>query len=184
LRRKTLADALARSERLADFAKNPQRFMDEAAKIVNGELKRLAVEGIQYEHIAGEEYEMTLFKDKEFSAYLNDLLPSRKSVYERIPYDSDIEKRFAEELERKEHVKLYVKLPSWFTVDTPVGTYNPDWAIVKENDEKVYFVRETKGGVEEHSLRLSESQKIACGKKHFEAIGMNDFEVVKDASGI
>lgn len=184
LRRKTLVAVLTRSGRLIDFSKNPQRFMDIVAETIRAELRRLSVEGIQYEQIAGEEYEMTLFKDNEFSAYLNDLLPSQKSVYERIPYDSDIEKRFAEELEQKEHIKLYVKLPSWFTVETPVGKYNPDWAIVKQGDEKVYFVRETKGSLEEKSLRLSEDQKIKCGKKHFAAIGMNDFEVVKDASDI
>lgn len=184
LRRKTLVEVLTRSGRLADFTKNPQRFMDTVAETIRAELRRLSVEGIRYEQIAGDEYEMTLFKDNEFSAYLNDLLPSQKSVYERIPYDSDIEKRFAEELENKDHIKLYVKLPAWFTVETPVGKYNPDWAIVKQGDEKVYFVRETKGSLEEKSLRLSEDQKIKCGKKHFAAIGMNDFEVVKDASEI
>src|SRR3989338_8719439 len=184
LRRKTLVDVLTRSGRLADFAKNPQRFMDTVAETIRGELRRLSVDGIQYEQIAGDGYEMTLFEDHEFSAYLNDLLPTKKSVYERISYDSDVEKRFSQELEKKEHIKLYVKLPSWFTIETPVGKYNPDWAIVKQGDEKVYFVRETKGSVEERAMRLSENQKINCGKKHFAAIGMNDFDVVKDAKDI
>ncbi len=184
LRRKTLVSILTSSGRLSDFPKNPQRFMDMVAEIIRGELRKLSVDGIEYEQIAGEEYEMKLFEEREFSAYLNELFRSGKSVYERISYDSEVEHRFAQELESKEHVKLYVKLPSWFTVDTPVGKYNPDWAIVKEGDEKVYFVRETKGSLEEGTLRLSEDQKIKCGKKHFSAIGMQDFEVVKDASAI
>ncbi len=184
LRRKTLVEVLTRSGRLADFTKNPQKFMDTAAETIRAELRRLSVEGIQYERLAGEEYEMTLFEDHEFSAYLNDLLPSKKSVYERISYDSDIEKRFAQELEKKEHIKLYVKLPSWFTIETPVGKYNPDWAVVKHGDEKVYLVRETKGTLEESKQREFENQKIICGERHFASIGMNDFEVVKDADRI
>lgn len=184
LRRKTLVEILTHSGRLTDFTKNPQRFMDTVAEMIRGELRKLSVDGIQYEQIAGENYEMKLFEEQEFSAYLNELFRSRKSVYERVPYDSEVEHRFAEELESKEHIKLYVKLPFWFTVDTPVGKYNPDWAIVKEGDEKIYFVCETKGSVEEKALRLSENQKINCGKKHFQAIGMNDFEVVKDAHNL
>ncbi len=184
LRRRTLVEILSRSGRLSEFPKNPQRFMDLTAEIIRGELRRLSIDGIQYEQIAGDNYEMRLFEEHEFSAYLRELLRSRKSVYERIPYDSEIERRFAMDLESKDQIKLYVKLPSWFTVETPLGKYNPDWAIVKEEDEKVYFVRETKGSIEESSMRLSEDQKIKCGKKHFAAIGMTNFEVVKDAREI
>jgi len=184
LRRKTLVKMLVDSERLADFPKNPQRFMDAMAEIVRGELHRLSVEGIEYELIAGAEYEMRLFEEQEFSAYLNKLLKSDKSVYERIPYDSEVEHRFAKALEEKDYVKLFVKLPSWFTIETPVGKYNPDWAIVKENDEKIYFIRETKGTLDEEKLREIERQKFYCGKKHFAIIGMHDVEIAKDANKI
>jgi type III restriction enzyme len=185
LRRKTIVDVLIGADgRLNDFKTNPQRFMDQVADILNQELNRLSVEGIQYEKLDSEVYEMRLFEEQEFSAYLQNLLKAEKSVYERISVDSEVEKAFAKELEQKEHIKLYVKLPNWFTIDTPIGKYNPDWAIVKEADQKVYFVRETKGTLEEAKLRSTELQKIKCGKKHFSAIGMENFEVVKDASQI
>jgi type III restriction enzyme len=185
LRRQTIVDVLIGADgRLNDFKINPQKFMDQVADILNQELNRLSIEGIQYEKLDGEIYEMKLFEEEEFSAYLQNLLKAEKSVYERITVDSEVEKVFAQELEQKEYIKLYVKLPNWFTIDTPVGKYNPDWAIVKEDDQKVYFVRETKGTLEEAKLRSTELQKIKCGKKHFSAIGMEDFEVAKDASQI
>ena len=182
LRRKTIVDTLIAGEsRIAEFKINPQRFMDQVTEIFRGELNRLSVEGIEYERIGNEVYEMKLFEEAEFSAYLNNLLKTEKSIYERISVDSTVEKNFAKELEMKEYIKLYVKLPNWFTINTPVGKYNPDWAIVKEGDQKVYFVRETKGTLEEAKLRHVEIQKIKCGKKHFTAIGMDDFKVVKTA---
>jgi len=185
LRRKTIIDVLLKAEnRLKDFKVNPQRFMDLVTDIFKQELNRLSVQGIQYEKLDDEVYEMQLFQKEEFVAYLNGLLKVEKSVYERIEVDSEIERRFAEEMENKAYIKLYVKLPKWFKINTPVGTYNPDWAIVKEDEQKVYFVRETKGTLEEAKLRFTELQKIKCGKKHFEAIGMKDFEVVKDAGSI
>lgn len=170
--------------RLNEFKTNPQRFMDQVADVFNQELNRLSIEGIKYEKLDGEVYEMSLFEEEEFSAYVQNLIKAEKSVYERITVDSEIERSFAEALEQKDYIKLYVKLPDWFKIDTPVGTYNPDWAIVKEEDQKVYFVRETKGTLEEGKLRSLELQKIKCGKKHFGAIGMNDFEVAKDANQI
>ena len=70
-----------------------------------------------------------------------------------------------------------MKLPGWFKIDTPIGTYNPDWAFVTQRDEKLYFVRETKGTLDSEERRLKENQKIHCGRKHFEIIGV-DFDVV------
>jgi type III restriction enzyme len=184
LRRKTLLAILTGSGRLADFKTNPQKFMDVVSDIIRAELRHLSVEGIEYERIANEEYEMKLFEEREFSAYLNELLRTRKSVYEQITYDSEIERKFAEELEKKDYIKLFVKLPAWFSIKTPVGEYNPDWAIVKDGEDKVYFIRETKSTLDEEKLRIQEKQKFICGKKHFSAIGMNDVELVKDASEI
>lgn len=185
LKRATIVTVLIGADgRLNEFKINPQRFMDQIAGILNQELNRLTVEGLKYEKLEGDVYEMSLFEEEEFSAYLQNLVTTEKSVYERISIDSEIERSFAQALERKSYIKLYVKLPNWFTIDTPVGKYNPDWAIVKEDDQKVYFVRETKGTLEESKLRNSEIQKMNCGQKHFAAIGMDNFKVVKDASEI
>src|SRR5690606_14536028 len=97
----------------------------------------------------------------------------QKSVSDKISLDSNTEMEFAKYLDNREDVKLFLKLPAKFKIDTPVGPYNPDWAIVKEVDgeEKVYMVRETKNGGE----RESELQKIRHAKKHFEAIGMDNY---------
>lgn len=185
LKRDTLVKILIGADgRLNEFKVNPQRFMDQVVDILNQELNRLSVEGIKYEKIEGDVYEMSLFEEKEFSAYIQNLIKAEKSVYERISVDSEIERSFAEALEQKGQIKLYIKLPNWFTIDTPVGKYNPDWAIVKEEDQKVYFVRETKGTLEEAKLRSLEVQKIKCGQKHFESIGMQNFKVVRDANEI
>ncbi len=76
-----------------------------------------------------------------------------------------------------------MKLPAWFKIDTPIGPYNPDWAFVTERDEKLYFVRETKGTIDKEELRTKENQKIECGKRHFEAIDV-DFAVVTKLSEV
>ena len=76
-----------------------------------------------------------------------------------------------------ENVKLFVKLPSWFKIDTPIGPYNPDWAFVTEREERLYFVLETKSTLDSEELRTNENQKIACGRKHFKTIGI-DYDVV------
>ena len=101
-------------------------------------------------------------------------LQANKSVFESVLYDSEIERSFADALERNESVKLYVKLPSWFKIPTPLGSYNPDWAVVVDHDgqEKLYFVVETKGSLVALDLRTGESDKIDCGAKHFEALAV------------
>ena len=183
LRRKTIAEILIKSERLEDFSKNPQQFMDQVVEAINSQLNKVVKEGIEYEKIKGEYYEMNKFEDGEFTAYLSDLFESRKSVYTDIELDSSIEENFAKALEQREDIKLYVKLPRWFIIDTPVGGYNPDWAIVKEDRKKIYFVRETKGTEYLSKLRGIEELKVKYGKKHFEALGV-DFDVAKDARNI
>ena len=166
-----------------DFKINPQKFIDQVSEIIKNELNDLVIKGIKYEKIGDKEYEMKLFEEHELTSYLDKLLSSQKSVYNMIEYDSEIEKRFAMDLERKESVKLFVKLPSWFTIETPIGKYNPDWAIVKHDDNTLYFVRETKGTLDFTKLRNSEAYKIRCGEKHFEELGV-DFKVVMDAGEI
>jgi len=142
------------------------------------------VDGITYERIAGQEYEMRLFEEDEIESYLANLYEVQskgKTLYDYIPYDSEVEREFARQLDGMENVRLFVKLPRWFVVDTPIGDYNPDWAIVAEQDSKVYLVRETKSTLDNEKRRTSENQKIKCGKRHFEAIGV-DFKTVTNAA--
>lgn len=185
LTRSTLVKILAGSNRLKEFAINPQKFMDAVAAIINKELHRLMIDGIKYEKLTTghTEWSMQLIRDEELKDYFEQCLAVNKSVYDRVIYDSEIERRFAEQLDKREDIKLFVKLPSFFKVDTPIGTYNPDWAIVKHNDETIYLVRETKSTRDYEKLRNSEAEKIRCGRKHFEAIG-TDFDVVTSSDDI
>ena len=175
LTRSTLVRILKGSQRLADVFQNPQRFLDQVAAILKHELHRLLVNGIKYERMAGNsadaEWEMLRFKSEELINYLN-ALQVQKSVYEYVVCDSEVEREFAQKLDQRGDIKLFVKLPGWFEIDTPVGKYNPDWAIVKHEDKTLYFVRETKGTRDFLKLRTSEADKVRCGQRHFEAIGV------------
>ena len=106
-----------------------------------------------------------------------------KSLFDAIEYDSEVEKRFAHDLDNNENVKVFVKLPGWFRIDTPIGPYNPDWAFVTEREEKLYFVRETKHTLDAEERRTQENQRIACGRKHFGALGV-DYDVVTSLSEV
>lgn len=185
LTRRTLVDILKSSGRLGEFAINPQRFMDEVVKCIQHELHRLMISGIVYEKLSvGEtEWSMQRFQDEDLKEYFEDCIKVQKSVYETVAYDSDVELRFAQELDKRDDIKLFVKLPAWFKVETPIGTYNPDWAIVKHEDETLYLVRETKSTKERNKLRPSEKDKIACGEAHFKALEV-DFKVVVEAEDI
>ncbi len=154
---------------------NPQRFLDQTAAILKHELHRLLVDGIKYERLDGggpdTEWEMLLFKNEELINYLN-ALQVQKSVYEYVVYDSEVEREFAKKLDERGDIKLFVKLPGWFQVDTPVGKYNPDWAILKHDGKALYLVRETKGTRDFLKLRTVEADKVRCGRKHFETLGV------------
>ena len=185
LTRKTLFEILAESGRLAEFPVNPQRFMMEVARLINITLNHLVLDGIKYEKIGGEIFEMRLFEEKEIVRFLENLIESEKSVYDCVEFDSEVERKFAEDLNGMEEIKLFVKLPAIFQIKTPIGPYNPDWAIVKHGDETVYMVRETKGTKDMLKLRPEEAYKIKCGKQHFEAIGDKiTYEVVTSAREI
>jgi type III restriction enzyme len=175
LTRSTLVRILKESGRLADVFLNPQRFLDRVAAVIKHELHRLLVDGIKYERLPGTgseaEWEMLLFKNEELVNYLN-ALHVNKSVYEYVVYESEIEREFAKKLDEREDIKLFVKLPSWFQVDTPVGPYNPDWAILKHDGKALYLVRETKGTRDLLKLRTAEADKVRCGQRHFETLGV------------
>lgn len=175
LTRSTLVRILKESGRLAEFFVDPQRFLDAVAAILKHELHRLLVDGIKYERIIGTgsdaAWEMMLFKNEELISYLT-ALQVRKSVYEYVVYESEVEREFAQRLDQREDIKLFVKLPEWFVIDTPVGKYNPDWAILKHEDQTLYLVRETKATRDFLKLRTSEADKVRCGQRHFEALGV------------
>jgi type III restriction enzyme len=186
LTRSTLARILGESGRLPEFFNNPQRFLDTVAGILKHELHRLLVDGIKYERLSGTgseaEWEQLLFKNDELVNYLN-ALKVDNSVYDYIIYDSEVEREFAKQLDEREDIKLFVKLPKWFEIDTPVGKYNPDWAIVKHDGQTLYLVRETKGTKDFLKLRTTEADKVRCGKRHFEALEV-PFAVVTRADEV
>lgn len=173
LTRRSLYRILTGSGRLGDFRRNPQVFIDTAAQAIN-RCKQLAViEGIKYQRLGDDHYyAQSLLAEQELTGYVKKLVEARKSVHEQVVWDSNIEKEFAEALERDQAIKFYTKLPGWFTVPTPLGNYNPDWAILVEEDgeERIYFVVETKGSLYADDLRHKEGAKIACGRGHFRAL--------------
>jgi type III restriction enzyme len=176
--RRSLVRILTDSGRLDDFKRNPQQFVEMATESIN-RTKRLAlVDGIKYQRLGDEYYyAQELFEQEELTGYLKNMLASEKSVYEQVVYDSSgVERTFAEDLEKNEAVKVYAKLPGWFKVPTPLGSYNPDWAVLVEKDgaERLYFVVETKGSLFTEDLRDKESAKIKCGSAHFKALAVEE----------
>jgi len=187
LTRATIVEILKQSDRLDEFVNNPQRFMDEVSSAINDTLRSLMIGGIKYEKVKGQIYEMRRFEEEELVSYLNRLVPVKHSVYDFVEYDSEVEKRFAEQLDTRKDIRLFVKLPKQFKIDTPIGPYNPDWAIVKHDEyggqDKVYMVKETKGSTSKDQLRISELNKIKFGEAHFDALGV-DYGMVKSASEV
>lgn len=178
LTRRTITRILTGSGRLDDFKCNPQQFIELAGEIIN-HCKRLAlVDGIKYQRLGQDHYYVQeLFQKNELSGYLqNMLMDTTKSVYEHVVYDSNTERDFADALEKNDAIKVYAKLPGWFKVPTPLGSYNPDWAVLVEQDgdERLYFVVETKSSLFTDDLRDKESAKIECGKAHFQALAVGD----------
>jgi type III restriction enzyme len=179
LTRQTLAEILQRSGRLNEFRINPQTFITQVAMQLNHTLHALMLRGIEYIRIAGQQWEMHKLEDaaeQQLERYLDNLYKvthQDKALFDYVEYQSETEKVFAKELDDDERVKFFVKLPSWFKVDTPVGPYNPDWAIVFEKSSRVYLVCETKSTLNATKRRQDENDKILCGEKHFAAIGVD-----------
>lgn len=178
LTRRTIVSILTGSGRLDDFKRNPQQFIELTAETIN-RCKRLAlVDGIKYQKLGDQHvYAQELFEKEELTGYLkNMLLDTQKSIYEHVVYDSTTERDFADGLEKNDAIKLYAKLPGWFKVPTPLGTYNPDWAVLVEEDgtQHLYFVVETKSSLFTDDMRDKESAKIECGKAHFTALGVGE----------
>ena len=174
LTRKSIVAILIKSKRLSDFGINPQEYTEIACEAINRKKRMLLVDGIKYQRVGDNHYyAQELFNQEELIGYCNNTLKAQKSVYEHVVYDSaGVEKSFAEDLESNNAIKVYAKLPNWFKVPTPLGSYNPDWAVVVEDKglEKLYFVVETKSSKWWDDLRHRETAKLRCGKLHFEAL--------------
>lgn len=156
--------------------KNPQEFVSSCTTIIKEKLADSLVNGIKYIQV-DDYYRMSLFDD--IDVYGSSVVSVDKTIYDSVACDSKVEEQFAKDLDGEDQIKLFVKLPRWFTVDTPIGQYNPDWAIVKNNadefgvmQEAVYLVVETKGSLDSADLRPNEKRKIRCGLLHFQALGV------------
>ena len=185
LTRRTIVRILVDSGRLGDFAVNPQEFLRVASEKINRTLRTQVLAGIEYQEIAGAQWEMRRLEPEDeeaiqrYASRLYKVQNQGKTPFDHVECDSHFEHRFAKALDRNEDIKFYIKLPSWFRVDTPVGSYNPDWAIMFENGQKLYLVREMKGTPDSDQLRAVENVKIACAQRHFATINV-DYAVVTD----
>ena len=182
LTRGSILRVLVGSGRLDDFKRNPQQFIELAAQIINRSKRLALVDGIKYQRIGADEYfAQQLFETEELSGYLKTMVDANKSVHEQVIYQSETERTFAEQLEKNEAIKVYAKLPGWFRVPTPLGPYNPDWAVLVEKDgaERLYFVVETKSSLFTDDLRDKESAKIKCGEAHFAELAKHNTPATK-----
>lgn len=184
LTRQTIIDILIGSGRLKDFLANPNDYTVMIRNAIETHLSSILVEGIQYEKIRGSIYELRelqadgMAEKDRFIDQLYQVKNTEKTDFDYVVYDSEVERQFAELLDSRDDIKLFMKLPEKFKIDTPVGAYNPDWAIVKVEgeEERFYLIRETKGSLDPKRRRPSENAKINSARKHFEAIGV-DYEV-------
>lgn len=175
LTRKTVFRILSGIDNLNLIFTNPQEFILSSSKIINNKLKDLLVNGVKYIEI-DDWWQVELFQN--IVSYEERIVPVEKSIYDSIIFDSEPEKIFAQDLDELPFIKLFIKLPWWFIVRTPIGDYNPDWAIVievpdenGETKQRLYFVSETKFNTDIHNLRPSEQMKIAYATEHFKSIG-------------
>ena len=182
---KLVLDTLLQSGRLNEIYNDPIKFEEQVIDVFKDVQSKTIIDGIYYVKNENEEYyAQEIFEKSDIIAYLDKnalKIENNKAPYDYIIYDSEtVEKSFAKSLDNDPNVKMFFKFPSKFKIDTPIGSYNPDWAVYKEenNSEKLYFVIETKGSTNSYDLRIKENLKIECGKKHFEALDTNiEFEV-------
>jgi len=184
LTRKTIVAILTgiKEATFLQFRKNPEEFMLRAAKLINEQKATTIIESITYD-VLNDKFEADVFTKNTLSGKLGEnAIPVEKHVYDYVVTDSKIERAFAKELDVSNEVRVYAKLPRGFFIPTPMGNYNPDWAIVfKEGDVKhIYFIAETKGSMESMELREVEKAKIECARKHFAKLntGQLKYDVV------
>ena len=188
--RRVIFDVLDQAGMFEQMIINPQQVIDETAQAINRVKRRLAVDGVKY-YRTGEYYDMTLFENDELQTYLYDaamksgavvVTDQAKTIYDYVAVDSEVEREFMQSLEDNVDVKFYIKLPSWFKIDTPVGKYNPDWAVAFDGDRRIYFVAETKGSddINDNHLSANERSKITAARQHFAEIDVPYVAPVRD----
>ena len=190
LTRRTIIDILLDSGRLPEFIGNPNDFIQMVKGRLQAVLAEIITEGIQYEKIGGYVYELRELQQdgqEEKDRFLDQMYKLQnpeKSDFDYVVYDSEPERQFAELLDGRSDIKLFTKLPGKFKIDTPVGPYNPDWAIIKHEDgaDRIYMIRETKSTDDEVKRRPTENAKIKAATKHFAAIGVGDYAVSTPAN--
>ena len=167
-------------ETFNQFKNNPEEFIIKAAALINDEKATAIIEHITYD-VMDDKYGTDVFTDPTIKGRLGvNAMKAKKHLYDHIVYDSSNEQAFATELDTNTNVAVYVKLPDGFYISTPVGHYNPDWAIAfyEGTVKHIYFVAETKGSMNSMQLRLIEESKIHCAREHFKAI--SNGEVIYD----
>lgn len=188
--RRVIFEVLDQAGMFEQMIINPQQVIDETAQAINRVKRRLAVDGVKY-YRTGEYYDMTLFENDELQTYLYDaamksgavaVTDQAKTIYDYVAVDSEVEREFMQSLEDNVDVKFYIKLPSWFKIDTPVGKYNPDWAVAFDGDRRIYFVAETKGSddINDNHLSANERSKITAARQHFAEIDVPYVAPVRD----
>lgn len=154
------------------FKNNPEEFISKAAQLINDEKATAIVQHVTYD-VLDEKYDTDIFTDPTIKGKLGvNAMKAKKHLYDHIVYDSTNERDFATELDTNKDVAVYVKLPDGFYISTPVGHYNPDWAIAfyEGTVKHIYFIAETKGSMNSMQLRMIEDAKIHCAREHFKAI--------------
>ena len=154
------------------FKFNPEEFIIKAAALINNEKATAIIQHITY-NMLDEHYDTDIFTESTIKGKLGtNAMKAQRHLYDHIVYDSTNEHDFAAELDTNTDVAVYVKLPDSFYIATPVGHYNPDWAIAfyEGSVKHIYFVAETKGSMSSMQLRLIEESKIHCAREHFKAI--------------
>ncbi len=154
------------------FKNNPEEFILKAAKLINDQKATAIIEHITY-NVLEEKYDTDIFTEPTIKGKLDvNAMKAKKHLYDHIVYDSSNERNFAADLDTNTDVAVYVKLPNGFYISTPVGKYNPDWAIAfyKDKVKHIYFIAETKGSMNSMQLRLIEESKIHCAREHFRAL--------------
>jgi len=194
LTRAVIFAVLDKADAFGKLARNPQQMIDEAARAIHRAKQTVMVDGISYQK-TGESYDMRLFENHELEAYLYDAAMKSgaiavekpdKTVYDYVAVDSEVEYNFMKALEQADNIRFYVKLPGWFTIPTPLGSYNPDWAVVFDGDERVYFVAETKGSndINDPHLSANERGKILAARQHFAEVGVEYAAPVRELRSV
>ena len=158
------------------FRENPEEFIIKASSLINDQKAAAIIQHITY-HVLDDRYDTDVFTEPTLKGRLGtNAMKADKHLYDHVLYDSTNERDFAKDLDVDSHVAAYVKLPDGFYISTPVGRYNPDWAIAfyEGTMKHIYFVAETKGSMRSMQLRDIEKAKIHCAREHFRAISTGD----------